>query len=64
MRKNCFKILLKFQSINQLDQLKIINFTLTWSNEGKMKSVRPGVTYSEELQQKMKMLDKPMLKNI
>ena len=29
-----------------------------------MNSVQPGVTYSKELQQKMKMLDKPILKNL
>ena len=37
---------------------------MTWSNEGKVNSARPGMTYSKELQQKMKMLDKLVWKNI
>ena len=40
------------------------NFTLTWSSKGKMNSVRLDLTYSKELQQKMKMLKKPIFKNI
>ena len=40
------------------------NFTLTWSNEEKMKSVRPDITHPKEIQQKMKILDKFIFKNI
>ena len=58
MGQNRFKKLSKFQ------KFQLSNFTLTWSNEGKMNSVRLDTTYSIELQQKMKMLDKPILKNI
>ena len=48
----------------KFQKFQLSNFTLTWSNEGKMNSVRPDMTYSKELQQKMKMLDKLILKNI
>ena len=58
MGQNCFKKLSKFQ------KFQLSNFTLTWSNEGKINSVRLDITYSIELQQKMKILDKPILKNI
>ena len=56
MGQNCFKNLSKFQKFQLLD------FTLTWSKEGKVNSVRPDMTYSKELQQKMKMLDKIIFK--
>ena len=58
MGQNRFKELRKFQ------KFQLSNFTLTWSNEGKMNSVWPDMTYSKELQQKMKMLDKLILKHI
>ena len=58
MGQNRFKKRSKFQ------KFQLSNFTLTWSNEGKVNSVRPYMTYSKELQQKMKMLDKLVLKNI
>ena len=58
MGQNRFKKLSKFQ------KFQLTDFTLTWSNDGKMNSVRPDMTYSKELQQKMKMLDKLILKNI
>ena len=58
MGQNRFKKLSKFQ------KFQLSNFTLTWSNKGKMNNVRPYMTYSKELQQKMKMLDKLILKNI
>ena len=45
-------------------KFQLSNFTLTWSNEGKVNSVRPYMTYSKELQQKMKILDKVIFKNI
>ena len=53
MGQNCFKKLSKFQK----SQLSIS--TLTWSNEGKINTVRVrlDMTYSKELQQKVKMLD-------
>ena len=40
------------------------NFTLTWSSKGKMNSVRLDLTYSKELQQKMKMLKNLSLKTL
>ena len=58
MGQNRFKKLLKFQ------KFQLGSFTLTWLNKGKMNSVRLGMTYSKELQQKMKMLDKFILINI
>ena len=58
MGQNRFKELRKFQ------KFQLSNFTLTWSKEGKMNSVWPDMTYSKELQQKMKMLDKRILKHI
>ena len=58
MRQNHLKKLSKFQ------KFQLGNFTLTWSNERKMNTVRPDMTYSKELQEKMKMLDKLNLKNI
>ena len=54
----------RFKKLSKLQKFQGSNFTLTWSNEGKMNSVRPYMTYSKELQQKMKMLDKLILKNI
>ena len=58
MGQNRFKKLSKFQ------KFQLSNFALTWSNEGKVNSVRPYVTYLKELQQKMKILNKLVLKNI
>ena len=58
MGQNRFKKLSKFQ------KFYLGNFTLTWSNEGKMISVPPDMTYSKGLQQKMKILDKLILKSI
>ena len=57
MRQNCFKKLSKFQ------KFQLSNFTVSQSNEGQMNSLRLDMTYSKELQQKMKMLDKRILKN-
>ena len=54
----------RFNKCSKLQKFQLSNFILTWSNEGKVNSVRPDMTYSKELQQKMKMLDKPILKNI
>ena len=53
-----------FQKCSKFQKFQLSNFTLTWSNEGKVNSVRSYMTYSKELQQKMKMLDKLVLKNI
>ena len=58
MGQDLFKKLSKFQ------KFQLSNFTLTRSNEGKMNSVRLDMTYSKEVQQKMKMYDKLILKNI
>ena len=58
MGQNCFKKLQKFQ------KFQLNNFYLTWSNEGKMNGVPLEMTYSKELQQKTKMLDKFIFKNI
>ena len=58
MGQNCFKKRSKFQ------KFQLSNFTLTWSNDGKVNSVRLYMTYSKELQPKIKMLDKLVLKNI
>ena len=52
MGQNCFKKHSKSQ------KFQLNNFTLTWSNEGKINSARLDLTYSRELRQKMKMLDK------
>ena len=57
MGQNRFKKLSKFQ------KFQLINFTLTWSKEGKMNRVQPNMTYTKELQQKTKKLDKLILKN-
>ena len=54
----------RFKKLSKFQKFQLSNFTLTWSNEGKVNSVRPYMTYSKELQQKMKMLDKLVLKNI
>ena len=56
MGHNCFKKLLKFQ------KFQLSNFTLTWLNKGKMKSVRLDMLTQKKLQQKMKMLYKLILK--
>ena len=53
-----------FKKRSKFQKLQFSNFTLTWSNEGKVNGARPYMTYSKELQQKMKMLDKLVLKNI
>ena len=48
MGQNRFKKLLTFQ------KFQLNNFTLTWSNEGKLNGVLPDITYSKELPQKKK----------
>ena len=53
-----------FKKISKFQKFQLSNFTLTWSNKVKMKSVRLNMTYSKELQQKIQMLDKLILKNI
>ena len=58
MGQNSFKKLSKSQKV------QLSNFTLTWSNERKMNSVPPDITYSKERLQKMKILDKVFSKNI
>ena len=56
MGQNRFKKRSKFQ------KFQINNFTLTWTNKGKVNSVWPYMANSKELQQKLKMLDKLILK--
>ena len=58
MGQNRFKKLSKFQ------KSQLSNFTLTWSNKGKMNSLRLDMTYLKELEQKMKMFGKVILKNL
>ena len=52
----------RFKKRSKFQKFQLCNFTLTWSNEVKVNSVRPYITYSKELQQKVKMLDKPVFK--
>ena len=54
----------RFKKCSKFQKFQLSNFTLTWSNEGKMNSVWAYMTYSKELQQKIKMLDKIALNNI
>ena len=54
--QNCFRKLSKFQ------KFQLSNFPLVRSNEGKMNDARLDRAYSIELQQKLKMLDKLILK--
>ena len=58
MGQNRFKKLSKFQ------KSQLSNFTLTWSNKGKMNSLRLDMTYLKELEQKMKLFGKVILKNL
>ena len=53
-----------FKRRSKFQKFQLSNFTLTWSNERKVNSVLFGITYSKELQQKMKILGKLILKNI
>ena len=52
----------RFNKLSKFQKFQLSNFALTWSNEEKMNSARPDMTYSKELQQKMQMLDKFILK--
>ena len=58
MRQNRFKKRSKSQ------KFQLCNLILLWSIKGKVNSVWPDMSYSYELQQKMRMLDKLILKNI
>ena len=58
MGHNCFKKLLKFQ------KFQLSNFTLTWLNKGKMKSVRLDMTYSKKIIAKDENVVQTYLKNI
>ena len=51
-----------FKKLSKLQKFQLSKFTLNWSNKLKMNSVRPDMTYSKELQQKIKILDKLILK--
>ena len=39
----------RFKKRSKFRKFQLSNFTLTWSNERKVNSVRPGMTYSKEL---------------
>ena len=52
----------RFKKLSKLQKFQLSKFTLNWSNKLKMNSVRPDMTYSKELQQKIKILDKLILK--
>ena len=52
----------RFKKLSKLQKFQLSKFTLNWSNKLKMNSVRPDLTYSKELQQKIKILDKLILK--
>ena len=54
----------RFKKLSIFQKFQLSNFTLTWSNEGEMNSLRFDLTYSIELPQKIKMLDKLILGNI
>ena len=54
----------RFKKLSIFKKFQLSNFTLTWSNEGEMNSLRFDLTYSIELPQKIKMLDKLVLGNI
>ena len=50
------------KKLSKFQKFLLSKFTLTWSSDGKMNSARFDMTYSIELQQKMKILDKLILK--
>ena len=52
----------RFKKLSKLQKFQLSKFTLNWSNKLKMNSVRSDMTYSKELQQKIKILDKLILK--
>ena len=54
----------RFEKLSKFQEFQLSDFTLTCSNEGKVNSIWPDMTYSKELQQKMKMLGKRIFKNI
>ena len=54
----------RFKKLSIFQKFQLSNLTLTWSNEGEMNSLRFDLTYSIELPQKIKMLDKLILGNI
>ena len=54
----------RFKKLSKLQKFQLSKFTLNWSNKLKMNSVRPDMTYSKELQQKIKILDKLILKTL
>ena len=49
---------------SKFPKFQLSNFTFTWWNEGIMKGVWLDMTKSVELQQKVKMLDKFIVRNI
>ena len=54
----------RFKKLSRFQNFQLNNFTLTWLSEEKTNSVWFDMTYSKELQQKMKMLHKLIFKKI
>ena len=54
----------RFKKLSRFQNFQLNNFTLTWLIEEKTNSVWFDMTYSKELQQKMKMLHKLIFKKI
>ena len=48
----------RFRKLSKFQKLQFSNFTLAWSNQGKMSGIPCHTTYPKELHQKMKILDK------
>ena len=48
----------RFKKLSKFQKFQLSYFHLTWSNQGKMNSARLDMTYSKELLQKMRILDK------
>ena len=42
----------RFEKRSKFQKIQLSNFTLIWSNEGNVNSVRPGMTYSRSPSQK------------
>ena len=53
----------RLKKLSKLQKFQLSNFTLTWSNEGKLNSVKPD-NLLKRTAAKMKMFDKLILKNI
>ena len=53
----------RLKKLSKLQKFQLSNFTLTWSNEGKLNSVKPD-NLLKRTAAKMKMFGKLILKNI